>query len=181
MSTADRKIAFGDTSPEPLPSPYRASAAVSDRAAITSASLLESPVSDAQRDVWEAAARGENASCAFNESICITFEGPINIGALTAALNDIVARHPTLRGSFGATGERMSIADTLALDFPVTELAGEADVDAAARRRIDLEISTPFDLANGPLTRAHLMRLASDKATSSSVRTGSSAMPSRST
>lgn len=134
-------------------------------AAVASTSALprEVALTEVQKEVWMAAQLGDEASCAFNESLRMYLEGPANLDALRAALNDVVARHDSLRASFGSTGERMHIAETLMLDVPLIDVTGEADTEAALQHLVQQDIATPFDLARGPLARGFLVKMAADK------------------
>lgn len=117
------------------------------------------PLTEVQREVWMAAQLGDAASCAFNESVSLRLSGHVNVDALRAALDDVVARHDALRASFGATGERMRIAATLKLDVPIEDLAGSADPEAELRLLLARDAETPFNLADGPGVRAFVARL----------------------
>ena len=63
----------------------------------------------AQREIYLAAQLDDRASCAFNEQITLKFDGTLAPAHLSAALNDLVARHDALRSRFGATGDRKSV------------------------------------------------------------------------
>ena len=86
-----------------------------------------------------------------------------DITVLEQTLNEIVRRHDTLRTTFAtANGEPTQvIAKTLKLSLPVVDLTQLArpDRDAEAQRILSEEAHTPFDLINGPLVRAKLVRL----------------------
>ncbi|TAJ27355.1 MAG: amino acid adenylation domain-containing protein [Reyranella sp.] len=117
------------------------------------------PLTEPQLEILAAAQLGDDASCAFNESVSLEFKGEIDTAALGAALNAVVARHQALRGHVDRSGERMHFAPSLTLDLPVR------DVDSAdtLAKLIDADARTAFDLWNGPLVRAALVRLAADR------------------
>jgi amino acid adenylation domain-containing protein len=91
--------------------------------------------------------------------------GPLDAGALTAAINDVVARHEALRTTFSVQDgvPVQVVAETLAIDVPVVDLEGAAADPASLRRGIDEQIQAPFDLTRGPLLRAALLRLAPEE------------------
>ncbi len=108
----------------------------------------EAPMTEPQMEIWMAAQAGDEASCAFNESLTLTLEGPLDIAALSAALDDVVARHDALRAHFPERGRVMRIADLEPFELEA-EPAPLADIVAQEAR-------TPFDLEAGPLMRARL-------------------------
>ncbi|MEP7347047.1 MAG: condensation domain-containing protein, partial [Gemmatimonadaceae bacterium] len=117
---------------------------------------------EGQREVWLAAALGDDASLAFNESIELRFEGAVDEDALVAALQQLVVRHEALRMTFSEDG-MSSVVVAPSVDYPVTRI----DLLGSANRRERLTalraqvVSEPFDLAQGPLVRFVLARLAS--------------------
>jgi amino acid adenylation domain-containing protein len=120
------------------------------------------PVTSAQREIWLAAQMGDDANCAYNEATTLRLRGDLNQDALRQALQGVVRRHDALRATFTSDGGSMVIADSLALgveNVDLSDLSEEARdqaLDALLRR----EGETPFDLAQGPLLRATLARLA---------------------
>jgi amino acid adenylation domain-containing protein len=115
------------------------------------------PLTESQIEIWLAAQMGDDASCAFNESVTLRLTGPLDDKALSAALARIVARHDALRARFTPTGEAMIIADDIAFCYPTTDAT-----EAALAAYVEADARTPFDLVGGPPIRAHLFRLASD-------------------
>jgi non-ribosomal peptide synthetase component F len=97
--------------------------------------------------------------------------GPLDAFALRGALEDLVRRHEALRTVFpsvdGAPHQRILEPGPHAL--PITDLRGLRDLRGHAEREAELlaligqEQLRPFDLARGPLLRAHLYRLDDDE------------------
>ncbi|WP_395089172.1 amino acid adenylation domain-containing protein [Armatimonas sp.] len=116
------------------------------------------PTTPQQREVWLAAHESETASLSYNESIGIHLEGDLDTNQLTQSLQSIVERHGALRATFSEDGTTQTIAPTLTLDIPLTE-TDEPGVAALQKE----EASRPFDLAHGPLLRARLVRVSSDR------------------
>lgn len=162
----DRMQAAGILAPA-ADAPQAANAASASQPApvaeAASAGLSEAPLTEPQTEVWMAAQMSDNASCAFNESMSLRFDAPVNEAVLADALNDVVARHDVLRATFERTGERMVFAPSLKIDMPVRDLAGEADPQAALAAILAQEASTPFDLVEGPILRVVLARLPQGK------------------
>jgi amino acid adenylation domain-containing protein len=137
----------------PVPAPQPVTAALPD----------EVPMTEPQAEVWMAAQLGDEASCSFNEGVTVRFDGALDRAALTAALNDVVARHDAFRASFGRAGTALRVAPSLVLDVPQIDLSAAPDVEAALAEIVDEDARTPFDLAEGPLVRARLVMLAPDR------------------
>jgi amino acid adenylation domain-containing protein len=143
-----------------LPAPETATSAGRPqvRAAET---VLESPVTDSQMEIWLAAQLSPEASCAYNESFTLHLRGRLNEGALATSIQEVIARHEALRATFNEKGDRLRIRPTLTIDVPLLDLsstgreAREAEVD----RMVSEDARLPFDLTNGPLIRVRLVRL----------------------
>jgi amino acid adenylation domain-containing protein len=121
------------------------------------------PLTEPQLEILTAAQMSDEASCAFNESISLAFDGEIDTGALRAALNAVIARHQALRGSLGRSDERMHFAPSLTLALEVQDCSHEVDAEAALAALVATDARTPFDLWAGPLVRASLVRLANTR------------------
>jgi len=134
----------------------RAAAAPAAAASETDAAPLTEP----QLEILTAAQMSDESSCAFNESMSIALDGEIDTTALAAALNAVVARHQALRGRIGRNDERMHFAPALVLDPGLFDYSSEPDPEAALAALVAADARTPFDLWNGPLVRATLVRLA---------------------
>ena len=119
------------------------------------------PLTEAQREVWLATRMGDDASCAFNESISIRFEGPLDAARLHRAIQALVDRHDALRATFAPEGDVQRVAPHLAVEVPVTDLSSlpreERDRELAVM--VEHEAESPFDLVNGPTVRFRLVML----------------------
>ena len=122
------------------------------------------PTTEAQREVLTASEMGVDASCAYNESVSLELKGTLDQAATERAMHELVRRHESLRATLNASGTRMLVTDEVRFDLPFTDLSSlsEAErtkqIDAIAQK----DMTTPFDLRNGPLFRAQLIKVASD-------------------
>lgn len=124
-------------------------------------SATSCPLTEPQVEVWLAAQLGDEASCAFNESISLTLSGLLDSQALGQALNQVVARHEALRARFAPDGAHMLIDPPSPASMSVRDVSGDpAGAAAVLAAIVDDEARTPFDLVNGPVMRAILVRLA---------------------
>jgi glutamate-1-semialdehyde aminotransferase len=112
----------------------------------------EVPLTEPQLEILLSAQMGEQASCAYNESITLAFDGAVDPDVLKGAIDDFVARHDAMRATVPAGRTTLLIAPTLTIPLPVIEGADEEMIAACKAE----EAATPFDLAAGPLIRACL-------------------------
>ena len=99
---------------------------------------------------------------AYNVSTAYRIQGRLDIDALGRALTFIVGRHEILRTRYVAqAGEPYQVIEPAStLVMRVVDFTGESDPLARADSLV-LDVATaPFDLAEGPVIRAALMRLA---------------------
>ena len=120
---------------------------------------------ESQKELWLATQLGEDASCAFNESISLQLRGPLDAEALERAFLMVVDRHEALRGCFGQSGEAMEVSVRIGLQLKVEDVADEPSQRREQRRQEVLaeEVSTPFDMERGPLVRGRLLRMSRDE------------------
>ncbi|MEE1905360.1 condensation domain-containing protein [Pseudomonas inefficax] len=87
----------------------------------------------------------------------------MDIAALQQAFGALIERHETLRTTFRLDDEQavQVIHGQLPFELVVEEQA-YAD-EAAVRAWVETEAGQPFDLEQGPLLRARLLRLAADQ------------------
>ncbi|HYO12189.1 MAG TPA: non-ribosomal peptide synthase/polyketide synthase [Thermoanaerobaculia bacterium] len=121
-----------------------------------------SPLSYSQQRLWFLH-RLEPESPAYHVPGALRLRGPLRPEILERALEEIVRRHEALRTVFceREKGPVQVVLPPPALLLPVVDLGGlpEAAWEAEALRTFEREARRPFDLAAGPLVRAHLIRL----------------------
>ncbi|HET7865502.1 MAG TPA: condensation domain-containing protein, partial [Burkholderiaceae bacterium] len=122
-------------------------------------------LSFAQQRLWFLDRLDPRAGAAYHLPMGVRLQGPLDGPALQAALDRIVARHEVLRTCFepSADGALQRIAAPgLGLALQRHDLSDwpQAEQQAQLRALAEAEASTPFDLAQGPLIRARLVRLA---------------------
>ena len=124
------------------------------------------PLSFAQQRLWFLDQLTPN-SAAYNISLVIELDGPLDVAALQYAVREIVRRHDALRTTFpchrGVPQQHVQPAGAFVLDVQdVVTLAAEQG-DAAIEALIGAETRRPFDLARGPIFRARLLRLGPER------------------
>ncbi|WP_323186791.1 condensation domain-containing protein [Streptomyces sp. NBC_00365] len=123
------------------------------------------PASFAQQRLWFLA-QLPGANEAYNEPIAFTLRGPLDQPLLGRALDALVARHEVLRTRLLAVdGEVLQRVDPPDTGFAlrVDDLTGLPDAEARLDALRTQEVSTPFDLARGPLCRGRLVTLAPER------------------
>lgn len=121
------------------------------------------PLTDAQKELWFQSQMGDDASRAYNESIALQMDGPLNRQALERALQELVNRHESLRTTFSIHGEYQEIASTLPIKIIYTK-AGDLDHAEEARKEWRKGVvQQVFDLEKGPLLRAYLMTIEEER------------------
>ncbi|MFF7527472.1 condensation domain-containing protein, partial [Streptomyces pseudovenezuelae] len=119
------------------------------------------PLSFAQQRLWFLD-QLEPGSVEYNLPLYLPWDEELDVEALTAALSAVVARHEVLRTRLvaGADGVAHQLVDPpSALFLPVVDVSESADPVGEAERLALQDASAPFDLAEGPLIRAALIRL----------------------
>jgi amino acid adenylation domain-containing protein len=120
------------------------------------------PLSFSQQRLWFLEQLGPGTAL-YNVPSAMRLSGPLDVSALWRSLNEIVQRHEALRTTFVEVEGRPAqvIAPRLTLSLPVIDLQGlpESGREAEATRLATAEAQRPFDLTEGPLLRAMLLRL----------------------
>src|ERR1017187_6831093 len=132
-----------------------------------STGTYEVPLSLGQERLW-LAEQFAPGNTSYNITLPLRIQGPLDIPTLSSALDWIVARHEALRTTIisrsGRPYGRIHPAHPGVLR--VLDLRGldEKQREDSVRQRIAENISTPFDLEQGPLFRAQLLRTAAREA-----------------
>ncbi|MBE9093174.1 amino acid adenylation domain-containing protein [Tychonema sp. LEGE 07203] len=119
------------------------------------------PATESQKEIWIAVQMGDEANCAYNESMCLRLQGNLDVESLRFSIQELVQRHEALRATFSPDGSTLCIASAIALDIPTIDLSILDDRDresklAYLRRE---EVDRPFDLVRGPLFRSQIIKL----------------------
>ncbi|WP_431874929.1 non-ribosomal peptide synthetase [Amycolatopsis sacchari] len=123
------------------------------------------PLSPAQRRLW-ALAQLDAAKAAYNEVMPFRLRGPLDVGALAAALDTLAARHQVLRTRLlTIDGEPRQVIEPPGSGFPlrVVNLTGHPTPQARAGELVRETASAPFDVESGPLARGCLTILGPDE------------------
>jgi amino acid adenylation domain-containing protein len=120
------------------------------------------PLSYAQQRLWFLTEL-QPESAFYNVSIGMRIRGPLNSTALSAALDALIMRHESLRTIFPDAGDGpvQVVLNSPQNSFSTIDLNREAtqDPESEARDLLRREAEQPFDLADGPLFKATLVKL----------------------
>jgi amino acid adenylation domain-containing protein len=103
----------------------------------------------------------EPGSAAYNMPAALELRGVLDVPALAQAMQAIVNRHGALRTTFALHEDSVVqiVAERLPLELGRTDLSerSPSEREGEIRRRVFEWAAAPFDLARGPLVRAHLL------------------------
>lgn len=122
------------------------------------------PLSHAQDRLWFLA-QLEPDTDTYHVPFVLELGGPLDTAAMTWALGQIVRRHEVLRTVFRENGDgpRAFVLPWSGLPVPVLDVRGAQDADAVVARTVERVTRTPFDLSEGPMLRAELVRIEDEK------------------
>ncbi len=120
------------------------------------------PLSFAQERLWFID-RLRPGTAVYNMPFANRLAGPLDVAALEKAIGALVRRHEPLRTVLVEGAEGMPVQVVRPYEPFVLRVDDASGLDDDAReaevaRRANLESTTPFDLATGPLFRASLLR-----------------------
>jgi amino acid adenylation domain-containing protein len=121
------------------------------------------PLTEAQKEIWLAAQMGGEAALGYNESLKLEFHGNFNAELFRAATQQIVQRHPILLASFSSDGQWQRIEPVAKMDVPLLDFSAKPKPAQELQRLIEKEVSSSFDLTQGPLLRVRIVRLSDDR------------------
>ncbi|MDJ0706013.1 MAG: condensation domain-containing protein [Leptolyngbyaceae cyanobacterium MO_188.B28] len=127
---------------------------------------VDPPLSFAQQRLWFLT-QLEPDSSAYNMCGALSMKGVLNVNALERSLSEIVRRHEALRTHFPTVAGQpiQIISPDLVLSLPLIDFQHlpVEQRQATALQHAAEEAQQPFDLAQGPLLRAKLLRLAAEE------------------
>ncbi|KUZ67447.1 non-ribosomal peptide synthetase [Burkholderia ubonensis] len=112
-------------------------------------------LSEAQRQLWVLSEVDPEGSLAYNVNTTLELNGRLDEAAMRAAVQGLVDRHEALRTTLTPDGSGQIVHPSLTLQIPLIDTNQDAWRDQESRQ--------PFDLVNGPLFRAALVRLSSER------------------
>ncbi|HEX5379570.1 MAG TPA: amino acid adenylation domain-containing protein, partial [Phenylobacterium sp.] len=123
------------------------------------------PMATGQQEIWVSAQFSPEASCSYNLCSTLKLTGPFDLELFRAALNDLADRHEALRSTPDRDGLTQTIRPVIETPLSIVDARSETPADQAERieRARREQVTTPFDLVNGPLVRCQVIRLRDDE------------------
>ena len=125
--------------------------------------VRSAPLSTTQQRLW-LLDRLDPENPAYNIPMALRLSGPVDRGALDRAMEEMVARHETLRTKIEMRDDepRQIISAATPQELPLVDLTemDPARREAEVAARAEAEARRPFRLSEGPLFRTLLLRLA---------------------
>ncbi len=123
------------------------------------------PSTEPQREVFVAAQMGPDASCAYNESVSLLLNGPLDRALMERTIAALVRRHDGMRSMMSADGTRVIVMERMEVPFTFSDIS--AALREERERRLEeigrVDMTTPFDLVHGPLFRVQLIKTGPDE------------------
>jgi thioesterase domain-containing protein/acyl carrier protein len=122
------------------------------------------PAALAQRRLWFLD-QLQGPTSAYNVHVGLWLYGPLDLKALQASLQIVVDRHESLRTSFTLTrnGLIQLVLPSSPVALPFTDFSAASDPYPQVYELARQEVGLPFDLSQGPLFRARMMRIAAEE------------------
>ena len=124
------------------------------------------PLSFPQERVWFLNRLTPGGNIAYNFQFTLWLQGRLDVAAFRRTMEEIVRRHEVLRTSFPEVDGRpvQVIHPEMAVDMPLIDLSGlpEGKGREESERLVFESTQTPFDVAQIPLLRWRLLRLADE-------------------
>ncbi len=133
-----------------------------DPFADTASSYITIPTTGPQQEIFtNIIIGGYQANCAYNESVSLILTGPFRLEEFRQAVNLLVARHESLRCLFNKDGLTAHIQPDVSVEVLYIDLTGDSQKQQNEKlaELIRKEVTTEFDLYQGPLFKVTVVRL----------------------
>ena len=120
------------------------------------------PASFAQQRLWFLD-QLDGAGPVWNVRLPVRLRGALNVAALGQAVAAVVARHESLRTTFGMRGGEILQFVASGMTVPVEVVAMRGATEEDLRRRLGELAAYSFDIREGPLLRVFLVEQAADE------------------
>ncbi|NER45916.1 MAG: amino acid adenylation domain-containing protein, partial [Symploca sp. SIO1A3] len=119
------------------------------------------PLTEAQKQLLVLAQMSEEGSLAYGVSLSMNLKGSLDVEVLNLCVQTLCDRHESLRTIIDIENQTQKILPSLNLPVTVVDLAESNPKTQQARLAAwyGQESQSPFNLTQGPLFRAHVLRL----------------------
>ncbi len=137
-----------------------------DQAITRRENRIDAPLSFAQQRLWFLQ-QLDPGSAAYHLLVFYRLKGQLDIAAWERSLNEIIRRHEVLRTVFREqNGTPVQIVlPAVHIDLPITDLTAlpRSEADRETERIFETAASQPFNLYDGPLLRAMLLKFSEEE------------------
>ena len=155
MDIVERVTAHIKTQPEQMHYPEGKTLTEQEPESPDAKTETSHPLSHGQQALWFLH-RNAPESPAFNTAAVIRILSPIDVPVLIAVFESLIARHPSLRGTFSEQDGRPVQIVHDHQDICFEEIDASRDTEEELHRRVTETYKRPFDLEQGPLLRVNL-------------------------
>ena len=142
---------------------------IEERPRASTSSPAQRSITDSRRDLWPLSFGQERLhffdrlhpdSTLYSVPYRLELDGQLDALALERAFCALIERHEVLRTCFVERNGSFyqKVLPSIAFQLPCEDLSGAADQDELVESRSSTFVSAPYDLGNGPLIRARLLR-----------------------
>jgi len=120
------------------------------------------PTTEPQLEIWlSCVIGGEDANKAYNESVSLILEGPLERETLIDSLHEVINRHELLRSTMSPDGKSICVYESLplSLDYQDFSALSEAERKEQLTKIHHATANIVFDLERGPLFKVALVKL----------------------
>lgn len=117
---------------------------------------------NSQQEIWtDCIFGGSDANKAYNLSVSIKFKGNLVVEIFERAVKTLIDRHEALRSGFSPDGRFMCIYSDYNIVISRNDFSDVAAIEkeSSVESHIKEQVSTLFDLVNGPLFRINLLKI----------------------
>ena len=120
-------------------------------------------MSEAQQQLWLLTKVSDDGARAYNDPAVLTIDGEIDLKAFTASLNQVIARHESLRTTIDPSGERLIVHPPAPVAMQFFDVSAAEDSEGEVRKHLDQFNRTLIDFVNGPIFTATLLKVAAQR------------------
>lgn len=123
------------------------------------------PLTPAQTQLWILSQIEQQGSIAYNASVALQLQGPLDKRAVTVALEKIIIRHETLRTTITTDGKHQQVWPHLPADFEQLDLSHLSSGEQANKitNWLEQQSQVPFVLTQDSPLRVKLLTLAEQR------------------
>ena len=121
-------------------------------------------LSESQRGLWVLGQTDDDGLRAYNESVTLELRGPLNIEALSGAMQRAINAHDAVRVTISTDGDTQIMQPEMPVNLPVHDFSASPQTQIVSRTAALFKESEQqrFDFEHGPMLRSALVKLADE-------------------